>query len=223
MTIRVALVDDQELVRMGLRMILDEADGIEVVGEASDGEQAVALVDTCRPDVVLMDVRMPLVDGVEATRRVVAHAPQVAVLVLTTFDLDEYAFAAIRAGAAGFLLKDVRGADLVAAVAAVARGDAVVSPRITRALLDTFVATPDATATDGGSAGAGVDVLTDREQEVVAAVARGLSNQEIAAELYVSETTIKSHVAHILAKLDLRNRIHVVIYAYEHGLAGRRG
>lgn len=220
MTIRVAIVDDQELVRLGLRMVLQAADGIEVVGEASDGDEAVALVESGAPDVVLMDVRMPRMNGVEATRQVVGHRPSVRVLVLTTFDVDEYAFDAIRAGAAGFLLKDVRGAELVDAVAAVARGDAVMSPRITRALVDAYAATPPAHAAPDPVP---VDDLTERERQVVIAVARGLSNREIASELFVSETTVKSHVANILAKLNLRNRIHVVIYAYERDLVRRDG
>lgn len=220
MTIRVAIVDDQELVRLGLRMVLQAADGIEVVGEAADGDEAAALVESCAPDVILMDVRMPRMNGVEATRQVVAHRPSVRVLVLTTFDVDEYAFDAIRAGAAGFLLKDVRGAELVDAVVAVARGDAVMSPRITRALVDAYAATPPART---APAPVPVDDLTERERQVVVAVARGLSNREIASELFVSETTVKSHVANILAKLNLGNRIHVVIYAYERDLVRRDG
>lgn len=215
MTIRVALVDDQELVRRGLAMILGAAADIEVVGSADDGDEVTALIDRCHPEVILMDVRMPRVDGVAATRAAMAHDPSVRVLVLTTFDLDDYAFAAIRAGAAGFLLKDVRGPELVAAVTAVARGDAVMAPRITRALVDAFVAGPQP---DTAPAPRRIDALTAREHDVVAALARGLSNAEIARALFVSEPTVKSHVAAILAKLALPNRIHVVIYAYENGL-----
>lgn len=211
--IRVVLVDDQELMRGGLRMVLSAQSDIDVVGEASDGERAVAVTAELRPDVVLMDVRMPVLDGVEATRRIV-EAGTSRVLVMTTFDLDEYVYSALRSGASGFLLKDTRPDDLVSALRAVAVGDAVVSPSVTRRLLDRFV--------DAGSTPRDIsvlEVLTEREREVLELIARGLSNGEIAGALFLSEATVKTHVGRVLAKLDLRDRVQAVVLAYETGLA----
>jgi DNA-binding NarL/FixJ family response regulator len=224
-TVRVVLADDQALLRKGFRMILEAEDGIEIVGEAADGSDAVRLVELYQPDVVLMDVRMPVLDGIEATRAI-ATSPasgETRVLILTTFDLDEYAFSALRAGASGFLLKDVPPAELVAAIRTVARGDAVVSPRVTRRLLEEYAdKLPDLSA-NGGGGGAGwadpaLAQLTEREREVLLAVADGLSNAEIAARLYVSEATVKSHVGRLLAKLGLRDRVQAVVFAFQSGL-----
>ncbi|MFC4056020.1 response regulator [Actinomadura syzygii] len=212
--IRVALVDDQELVRAGFRMVLDAQPDIEVVGEAGDGVQALELLRGTRADVVLMDVRMPRMDGIEATRNVVAGSgPKV--VILTTFDLDEYAFAAIKAGAGGFLLKDAGPAQLIEAIKSVHSGDAVVAPSTTKRLLDRFaVHLPDAEAKANGA----LESLTDREGEVLRLVARGMSNAEIAARLYVSEATVKTHMGRILMKLGLRDRVQAVVFAYETGL-----
>jgi DNA-binding NarL/FixJ family response regulator len=228
MTIRVVLADDQGLLRKGFRMILEAEDGMEIVGEAPDGADAVRLVELYRPDVVLMDVRMPVLDGIEATRAITASAAgdRTRVLILTTFDLDEYAFSALRAGASGFLLKDVPPAELVAAIRTVARGDAVVSPRITRRLLEEYAHTlPDLAAGAVGAGGGDVTEenpalasLTEREREVLLAVADGLSNAEIAERLYVSEATVKSHVGRLLAKLGLRDRVQAVVFAFQSGL-----
>jgi DNA-binding NarL/FixJ family response regulator len=213
--IRVLLVDDQELVRVGLRMVLDAAEGVEVVGEAADGAAAVRRVHELRPDVVLMDVRMPGLDGIEATRRITAESDAVRVILLTTFDLDEYAFGGLNAGASGFLLKDVASDELVRAVRTVASGDAIISPRVTRRMIElTRGILPAATAQEAD------DGLTEREREVLQALAAGASNQEIAAQLFLSESTVKTHVGRVLSKLHLRDRVHAVIYAYEHGLAG---
>jgi DNA-binding NarL/FixJ family response regulator len=222
-TIRVLLADDQELLRLGFRMILDQEPDIEVVGEAGDGDEAIALAARGDPDVVIMDIRMPRTDGIEATRRIVAANPAVRVLVLTTFDLDTYAFGALRAGASGFLLKDVPPGELVAAVRIVASGDAVVSPRITRRLLDEhahLLEVPDADGPTGTVAA--MATLTEREQEVLMAVADGLSNAEIAARLFVSEATVKSHVGRILAKLGLRDRVQAVVFAFQTGIVRPR-
>jgi len=218
MTIRVLLVDDQALVRTGFRMILDETDDIEVVGEAADGAAAVHAVASARPDLVLMDVRMPNVDGIEATRRIRALPSPPKVLILTTFDLDEYVFSGLKAGASGFLLKDTLAADLVSAVRVVMSGEAVAAPSITRRLITHFLTSAAAPA---GRAGDRLAVLTAREHEVLTLIARGLSNPEIAAELHLSEGTVKTHVGRILAKLDLRDRVHAVILAYECGLVAR--
>ena len=213
--IRVLVVDDQALVRGGFRMILEGEPDIEVCGEAGDGAEAVTAAIESRPDVVLMDVRMPTLDGVEATRRLLA-TPGVTsrVLMLTTFDLDEYVYDALRAGASGFLLKDVDPPDLVQAVRVVARGDALLAPSITRRLVAQYVQRP----APSGGVPAAVAALTDRELDVLRQVARGLTNAEIAAELYLSPATIKTHVARVLTKLDLRDRVQAVVLAYETGL-----
>ena len=212
----IVLVDDQDLLRMGFRMVLEAQPDLEVVGEASDGREGLALVRSRRPDVVLMDVRMPVLDGVEATRRLVTEGASSRVIILTTFDLDEYAFAALRAGASGFLLKDAPPADLLSAIRAVASGDAVVAPSTTRRLLERFAPRlPDPAEPAPADE---LAALTPREREVVAAVARGLSNGEIADELVLSEATVKTHVGRILAKLELRDRVQIVVFAYEHGL-----
>ncbi len=214
MTIRVALIDDQALFRAGIAMVVGSQDDLEVVGEAGDGGEAVALVETSRPDVVLMDVRMPRVDGVEATRRIVAQfgedAPRV--LVLTTFDLDELAADAIEAGASGFVLKETRPEFLLAAIRAVADGTQVVAAGATRAVFERF--RERATAVPG----ADYDRLTPREREILLRAAQGLSNAEIAAAEFLSEATVKTHVSRILGKLALRDRVQLVVYAYEHGL-----
>ena len=218
--ISVLLVDDQELLRAGFRMVLEEAGGMSVVGEAGDGEQAVQLADRLRPDVILMDVRLPGTDGIEATRRVVSETPSSRVLILTTFDLDEYAFTALRYGASGFLLKDVPPAELIAAVRTVAAGDAVVAPSVTRRLLDTYATKlPDLRAGRERVPTAGdADVLTSRERQILIEVAAGLSNREIAAKLFVAEATVKTHLGRILTKLELRDRVQAVVFAYEAGL-----
>jgi DNA-binding NarL/FixJ family response regulator len=213
-TIRVLIADDQALVRDGFGMILDAQEDIEVVGEAEDGARAVDLARELRPDVVLMDIRMPGVDGIEATRRLMAdgdRAPRV--LMLTTFDQSEYVYEAMKSGASGFLLKDVRREELVNAVRVVAAGDALLAPALTRRLIEDFVRRPPPGAAPSG----GLAELTERELEVLRLVARGLSNAEIAAELVVSEATVKTHVARILSKLDLRDRIQAVVLAYETG------
>jgi DNA-binding NarL/FixJ family response regulator len=212
-TIRVLLVDDQPWLRLGFRAVLEQEKDLEVVGEAGDGEQAVSSTIALRPDVVLMDVRMPKLDGIEATRRIVASASEARVLVLTTFDLDEYVYAALRAGASGFLLKDALPADLIAGIRVVAAGDAAVAPAITRRLIATVASrlpAPTEVAT--------LDELTDREREVLLELARARSNAEIAARLYISEATVKVHVGRVLAKLGLRDRAQAVVFAYEHGI-----
>lgn len=212
-TVQVVLADDQGMIRSGLRALLESAPDIRVVGEAGDGAAAVALAEAHQPDVVLMDIRMPGLDGIEATRQIRTGHPGVAVIVLTTYDVDEYVVAAVRAGAVGFLLKDGDADDLIQAVRVAARGDAVVEPSALRRLLATFAATPDPAR--GGSPPGG---LTPRELEVLALVGRGLSNIEISERLYVSETTTKTHIGNLLAKLGARNRAHLVITAYESGL-----
>jgi DNA-binding NarL/FixJ family response regulator len=217
---RVVIADDQELVRTGFRMILT-ARGIDVVGEAADGVDAVAAVQELRPDVVLMDIRMPNLDGLEATRRVVAQVPECRVLILTTFDLDRYVYAALAAGASGFLLKDVTPAHLAAAVRLVDTGDALLAPSITRRLVERF-ATVGAPAERGAAAPQDLHpqlgLLTPRELEVLTLLGRGLSNADLAAELTLSEATVKTHVARIFAKLSLRDRAQAVVLAYETGL-----
>ena len=210
--IRVALADDQELVRTGFRMILESEGDITVVGEAEDGAQAFEIVRRERPDVVLMDVRMPVLDGIAATARIVAAGLPTRVLVLTTFDLDEVVFEALRAGAAGFLLKTGPADDLVRAVRVVASGESLLSPSVTRRLVEEFARRPS------GAPPAAVDDLTPRELDVLKLLARGLSNAEIATELFVEASTVKSHVASILAKLGLRDRVQAVVAAYESGL-----
>ncbi|MEV0088782.1 response regulator transcription factor [Saccharopolyspora shandongensis] len=211
--VRVLLVDDQELMRMGFRMVLDAQDDLEVVGEAGNGEEAIELAERLRPDVVLMDVRMPVLDGVEATRRIVA-ADSAKVLVMTTFDLDEYALSALRNGASGFLLKDAPPESLVTAVRSVASGDAVVAPSVTKRLLDRFLGERGGQLRDASV----LDVLTEREREVLVLVAKGLSNAEIAGTLFLSEATVKTHLGRILSKLDVRDRVQAVVLAYETGL-----
>ncbi|MGO9960777.1 MAG: response regulator [Solirubrobacteraceae bacterium] len=217
MTITILLVDDQELLRMGFRMVLDAQDDLEVVGEAGDGDQATSFVLDQAPDVVLMDVRMPGTDGVEATRRIVSAGSRSRVIILTTFDLDEYAYAALRAGASGFLLKDAPPPDLISAIRAVASGDAVVAPSTTRRLLSNLTRLPPPTDS-ADHAHPAMALLTPREREVMLAVSRGLSNSEISQELVLSEATVKTHVGRILAKLELRDRVQIVVFAYDHGL-----
>jgi len=212
MTIRVLVADDQPLIRSGFRMIIDERDDLELAGEAEDGLQAVALAGELDPDVILMDVRMPKLDGVEATRRLVDAGARARVLVLTTFDLDEYVYASIRAGASGFLLKDVKPAELVDAIRVVAAGNTLFGPAAAKHLIERF-AEPRAAAAD-----AALDQLTDREREILRLLAQGLSNAEIAQQLYLSETTVKSHVSAVLRKLGVRDRLQAVIAAYESGL-----
>jgi DNA-binding NarL/FixJ family response regulator len=237
--IRVLLVDDQSLIRLGFRMVLENEADIEVVGEADDGAGALAIATELEPDVVVMDVRMPGMDGIEATERIAERLPGVRVLIVTTYDLDEYAFAGLRAGASGFLLKNARPAELLQAIRTVAAGDAIVEPRITRRLIDLFGPQLPGGGTEGspappvrsdvpdaGPAAPSADArsdarlasLTDREAEVFTAIARGMSNAEISAALYLSESTVKTHVGRILMKLGLRDRIHAVVLGYETGV-----
>jgi DNA-binding NarL/FixJ family response regulator len=213
--IRVVIADDQTLVRDGFRMILDAQEDIEVVGEAVDGIEAVTEARRLRPDVVLMDVRMPGRDGLEATRELLAELPETHVLILTTFDLNEYVYEAMKAGASGFLLKDVPRSQLVDGVRTVAGGDALLAPAITRRVIEQFVRRPPSSVR---SLPPSLDELTPRELEVLRLVARGRSNAEIAAALFVSDATVKTHVAHALAKLNLRDRVQAVVFAYESGL-----
>jgi DNA-binding NarL/FixJ family response regulator len=221
--IRIAIVDDQALVRTGFRMVLEAEPDFEVVGEAGDGAEAIDLARSITIDVILMDVRMPGVDGIAATAAVTAaeHAPRV--IVLTTFDLDEYAFAAIRAGASGFLLKDVRPQELTAAIRTVHSGEATLSPRITRRMIELFAGelpTPPGAAPPEGSR---LSTLTPREREILLAIAEGLNNSELATRFFLSESTVKTHVGRILQKLGARDRVHLVILAYEHGLLSSQG
>ena len=247
--VRVLLVDDQPLLRMGFRLILEGEDDLCIVGEASNGAEAVRHVRELAPDVVLMDVRMPVLDGIEATRAIAASGSEAKIIILTTFDLDEYAFAGLRAGASAFLLKDVAPADLISAVRVVASGDAVVAPRVTQRLLETYVRGAGAgmdpagmdrdgtdrdgdggrrAGADGGGQPAGsparpardplLEDLTPRENEMLGAMAEGLSNAEIAHRYFLSEATVKTHVRRILTKLHLRDRVQAVVYAYETGL-----
>ncbi|WP_030434207.1 response regulator [Actinoplanes subtropicus] len=218
MTIKVLIADDQALVRSGFRMILESRDDLAVVGEAGDGEQAIRLAEQTRPDVVLMDVRMPGVDGVAATARLTAAPDAPKVIILTTYDLEEPLYAALRAGASGFLLKDVRPADLVEAIRVVAGGDALLGPTATRRLLDRFLVTDVTPAAPAGS----LDRLTEREREVLTLMARGASNAEIAGRLVVSETTVKTHVSAILRKLEVRDRVQAVVLAYDLGVVRPR-
>ncbi|GGH66689.1 response regulator [Rothia aerolata] len=215
--LRVALVDDQPLLRMGFRLVLEGA-GIEVVGEANNGAEGVELVRSLAPDVVLMDVRMPVLDGIEATRQIVESCDS-KVIILTTFDLDEYAFSGLRAGASAFLLKDVEPDELVKAVRVVQAGESIVAPRITSRLVEEYVASSASTAYSPDNIyTAQVELLTPREQDTVGAIAEGLSNAEIASRFFVSETTVKTHVRSILTKLHLRDRVQVVVFAYESGM-----
>jgi len=212
---RVALADDQELVRAGFAALLDAEDDFDVVGEAADGEQAVQLAARCTPDVLLMDIRMPRLDGIEATRRIAANPrlDSVHVVILTTFELDEYVFEALRAGAAGFLVKDTDAAELIRAVRVVASGEALLSPSVTRRLIAEFAA-----RTREASSLPGVSDLTPREREVVALIASGLSNEEIARKIYVSQSTVKTHAARAMTKLAARDRAQLVVFAYQAGL-----
>ena len=221
--VRVFLVDDQEMVRAGFRMLVDSQDDMQVVGDAPDGAVALEQLAVTRADVVLMDVRMPRMDGVEATRQLLERDPSTRVIVLTTFDLDEYAFAAIRAGASAFLLKDATPPELLSAIRSVHGGDAVVAPSTTRRLLDHFAALPDPGTSAGVPAGDGAGRLaglTERELDVLRLVAAGRSNTEIAQDLVVAETTVKTHVGRLLAKTGSRDRVQLVVLAYETGLAG---
>jgi DNA-binding NarL/FixJ family response regulator len=219
MTISILLADDQPMLRLGFSLVLNAQDDMQVVGEAADGATAVRMTTALRPTMVLMDVRMPGMDGIEATRRIVESASATRVLILTTFDLDEYAYEGLRAGASGFLLKNIPPPDLMSAIRAVASGDAVVAPSVTRRLLDMFLPhLPPA----GGPADRGeppeLATLTPREREILTEVATGLSNAEIAAKVSLAEPTVKTHVGHVLSKLQLRDRVQAVVYAYEHGL-----
>ncbi|MEW2506177.1 MULTISPECIES: response regulator transcription factor [unclassified Amycolatopsis] len=207
----VLICDDQELVRVGLRMIVDSQPDLDVVAEAGDGAEAVRIARERRPDLVLMDVRMPVLDGVAATERICAALPDVRVLVITTFDLDEYAYSALRAGASGFLVKDAPSDEMLVAIRGVLRGDAMVSPSVTRRLLDRYLTGRPVESAKLGS-------LTEREKDVLGLIARGLSNTEIAGKLFIGETTVKTHVGRVLAKLGLRDRVHAVVFAYESGL-----
>lgn len=213
--IRVVVADDQELVRAGFRLLLERVADIDVVAEAEDGERAVALVREHRPDVALLDIRMPRLDGLSAARRVLTDVPETKVVILTTFDTDDYVREALQAGASGFLLKSSPPERLVTAIRTVAAGDALLDPAVTRRVIEGFTsrATPDA--------GPELALLTDRELDVLRQVARGLSNTEIAAELYITEATVKTHVARMLAKLQLRDRVQAVVYSYENGVVGR--
>jgi DNA-binding NarL/FixJ family response regulator len=216
MSIRTLIADDQQLVRTGFSLILKPHPDIEVVGEAADGHEAAALAHDLAPDVILMDIRMPRLDGLEATRRVLADPALAAtrVLILTTFDLDSYVYDALQAGASGFLLKDAPPEHLVAAIRTVAAGDALLAPSVTRRLIEGFLRRPATPKTDGP----GLEELTPRELEVLELIARGHSNAEIATQLVISDATVKTHVAHVFSKLDLRDRAQAVVYAYESGL-----
>jgi len=217
-SISILLADDQPMLRLGFRLVLDAQDDMQVIGEAGDGAAALRFVQDKHPDVVLMDVRMPGMDGIEATRRIVGSASTTRVLILTTFDLDEYAYAGLRAGASGFLLKDVPPNDLLSAIRAVASGDAVVAPAVTRRLLDAFLPHLPDPGRGPGALPPEVKELTAREREILTEVAAGLSNAEIAERLVLAEATVKTHVGRVLSKLGLRDRVQAVVYAYEHGL-----
>jgi DNA-binding NarL/FixJ family response regulator len=219
--ISLLIVDDQALVRVGLRKILDGEPDMTVAGEAGDGRQAIAEADRLRPDVVLMDVRMPVLDGIEATRRILRGGSQARVMILTTFGLDGYVYDALRAGASGFMLKDAPPEEIAAAVRIVAGGDALLAPAVTRAVIEEFARQPPPAA--AVEPPAALAELTPREQEVLALLVRGLSNPEICEQLVISEATAKTHVAHILQKLGLRDRVQAVIYAYESGLVAPGG
>jgi DNA-binding NarL/FixJ family response regulator len=214
MSIRVLVADDQSMVRAGFRMLLADEEDIEVVAEAGDGREAVDKAARFRPTVVLMDIRMPELDGLEATRRILAADPSARILILTTFDLDEYIYEALRAGASGFVLKDDPPEQLIAAIHTVAAGDALLSPSVTRRVIHQFTHIPRSTPPPG------LDELTARERDILRLIAEGLSNAEIGERLYISETTVKTHVTHILQKLDLRDRVQAVVLAYQSGIAG---
>ncbi|WP_431932142.1 response regulator [Micromonospora sp. RP3T] len=214
----VLIADDQQLQRMGFRMLLDGTPGIAVVGEAATGAEAVRLVEQTRPDVVLMDVRMPGMDGIEATRRITAAGSRTHVLILTTFDLDEYVYAGLRAGASGFLLKDARPEELIAGIRAVASGDSVVAPSLTRKLMDAYLQESAATA----PADPRLSTLSEREREVLEAIGQGATNTEIAERFTLTESTVKKHVGRVLAKIGARDRIQAVIFAYDNGLVQPR-
>ena len=215
MTIRLAIVDDQGMVRAGFRSLLADEQDFEVVGEAANGEEAVELVTRLAPDVTLMDIRMPVLDGIAATRRLIEAGVETKVLVLTTFDLDEYVFEALRAGASGFLLKDAPAEELAAAIRVVAAGESLLAPGVTRRVIDAFVRRPAPPATPNDSR---LEQLTPREIEVLGLLARGLSNLDIANKLFVSEGTTKTHVSNVLTKLGLRDRVQTVIFAYENAV-----
>jgi DNA-binding NarL/FixJ family response regulator len=217
----VLIVDDQPLQRYGFRMLLDSVSETEVVGEAAHGAEAVRKAAELRPDVVLMDVRMPGMDGIEATRRIVATGDRSRVLILTTFDLDEYVYAALRAGASGFLLKDARPEELLAGIRAVAVGDAVIAPALTRRLLHEFARLVPPGG-DGSAEDLRLGSLTDREREILVAIGKGWSNSEIAGRFVLSESTVKTHVGHVLSKIGARDRVQAVIFAYDHGLVRPR-
>ncbi|MFJ4102365.1 response regulator [Amycolatopsis japonica] len=216
--VKVLICDDQELVRVGMGMIVTSQDDLTVAGEAANGAEAVEAAEKLRPDLVLMDVRMPVLDGVAATERICRSLPDTRVLMITTFDLDEYAYAALRAGASGFLVKDAPADEILVAIRGVLRGDAMVSPSVTKRLLDRYLADER----DAGES-ARLETLTEREKDVLSLIARGLTNSEIAAKLYIGETTVKTHVGRILAKLSLRDRVHAVVFAYESGLVRAGG
>jgi DNA-binding NarL/FixJ family response regulator len=208
------LVDDQDLIRAGMAMVLGAAPGIRVIGEATNGGDAIARAAELSPDVILMDVRMPGIDGIEATRQITAASEETRVIILTTFDLDEYAFGGLNAGASGFLLKDAPPAELIQAIHTVAAGEAIISPRVTQKMLELYRGNLPTSAATTPTA----SPLSEREQEVLVAIGRGLSNTEIASSLFLSESTVKTHVGRILAKLELRDRVQAVIYAYKNGL-----
>ncbi|MGH2903788.1 MAG: response regulator [Solirubrobacteraceae bacterium] len=218
MTTSVLLADDQELMRMAFRMVMDTQSDISIVGEAANGREAVDAAQRLSPDVVLMDVRMPEMDGVQATKLIVESNSHARIIILTTFDIDEYVYAALRAGASGFLLKDTQPAELLSGIRAVASGDAVVAPSVTRRLLSTYAHRLPALGQSGHSQNERLTLLTAREREVLLQVARSLSNAEIAERLVLSEATVKSHVGRILSKLELRDRVQIVVFAYETGL-----
>jgi len=216
--VKVLICDDQELVRVGMGMIVTSQDDLTVAGEATNGAEAVEAAERLRPDLVLMDVRMPVLDGVAATERICPSLPDTRVLMITTFDLDEYAYAALRAGASGFLVKDAPADEILVAIRGVLRGDSMVSPSVTKRLLDRYLA-DERDAVES----ARLETLTEREKDVLSLIARGLTNSEIAAKLYIGETTVKTHVGRILAKLSLRDRVHAVVFAYESGLVRAGG
>lgn len=210
--IKVLIADDQAMVRSGLRLILESEPDIEVIAEAENGEEATKVARREKPDVVLMDVRMPIMDGLQATKEITEANPEIRVIVLTTFDLDDYVYGALRAGAGGFLLKDAESDQLIDAIRVIASGDAIIAPSITRRLISEFASRPEMIVNEG------LEQLTEREVEVLRLVAKGMSNVEIGEELFVSETTVKTHVSHILTKLQLRDRVQAVVAAYESGL-----